>query len=217
MTRPKPLPGRKSSARSIKRTEDPRLLTGLGAYTDDRQVARALHVAFRSSDQSHARIRQIDCGGARGARHRRRLYRRGSCAIWSSRLSPPRAWPTTTRRRSSRSRAARCAMSASRSSRRRPKPLSGRGRARTDRRSTTSRCRSLSIRKRRRGAGAPLLHEEAGTQRAGEPRIQARRCRCRDCRGAGARPRPLPHASQDRRSRWSRAPALPNMMPGGMR
>jgi len=51
----------------IKRTEDPRLLTGLGAYTDDRQVVRALHVAFRRSDQSHARIRAIDCAAARAA------------------------------------------------------------------------------------------------------------------------------------------------------
>jgi carbon-monoxide dehydrogenase large subunit len=31
----------------IKRSEDPRLLTGLGAYTDDRQVMRLLQVAFR--------------------------------------------------------------------------------------------------------------------------------------------------------------------------
>ncbi len=51
----------------IKRTEDPRLLTGLGAYTDDRQVVRVLHVAFRRSDQSHARIRAIDCAAARAA------------------------------------------------------------------------------------------------------------------------------------------------------
>ena len=51
----------------IKRTEDPRLLTGLGAYTDDRQVPRVLHVAFRRSDQSHARIRAIDCSAARAA------------------------------------------------------------------------------------------------------------------------------------------------------
>ncbi len=51
----------------IKRTEDPRLLTGLGAYTDDRQVPRVLHVAFRRSDQAHARIRSIDCAAARGA------------------------------------------------------------------------------------------------------------------------------------------------------
>jgi len=51
----------------IKRTEDPRLLTGLGAYTDDRQVMRVLHVAFRRSDQSHARIRAVDCSAARAA------------------------------------------------------------------------------------------------------------------------------------------------------
>jgi carbon-monoxide dehydrogenase large subunit len=51
----------------IKRTEDPRLLTGLGSYTDDRQVLRVLHVAFRRSDQSHARIRSIDCAAARQA------------------------------------------------------------------------------------------------------------------------------------------------------
>jgi carbon-monoxide dehydrogenase large subunit len=51
----------------IKRTEDPRLLTGLGAYTDDRQVTRVLHAAFRRSDQSHARIRAIDCTAARAA------------------------------------------------------------------------------------------------------------------------------------------------------
>jgi carbon-monoxide dehydrogenase large subunit len=51
----------------IKRSEDPRLLTGLGAYTDDRQVMRVLHVAFRRSDQSHARIRAIDCAAARAS------------------------------------------------------------------------------------------------------------------------------------------------------
>jgi aerobic carbon-monoxide dehydrogenase large subunit len=52
---------------SVKRTEDPRLLTGLGAYTDDRQVMRALHVAFCRSNQSHARIGQIDYSAARAA------------------------------------------------------------------------------------------------------------------------------------------------------
>jgi carbon-monoxide dehydrogenase large subunit len=44
----------------VKRTEDPRLLTGLGSFVDDRQVAGALHVAFRRSDHAHARIRAID-------------------------------------------------------------------------------------------------------------------------------------------------------------
>src|ERR1043166_7729599 len=48
----------------IKRTEDPRLLTGLGSYVDDRQVADVLHVAFRRSDHAHARIRAIDVAPA---------------------------------------------------------------------------------------------------------------------------------------------------------
>ena len=51
----------------IRRTEDPRLLTGLGTYTDDRQVARMLHVAFRRSEHPHARIRAINCAAARAA------------------------------------------------------------------------------------------------------------------------------------------------------
>lgn len=51
----------------IKRTEDPRLLTGRGAYTDDCRVSGVLHVAFRRSDHSHARIRAIDCAAARAS------------------------------------------------------------------------------------------------------------------------------------------------------
>ena len=51
----------------IKRTEDPRLLSGTGAFADDRQTPRVLHVAFRRSEHSHARIKAIDCGAARKA------------------------------------------------------------------------------------------------------------------------------------------------------
>ncbi|MBO0755428.1 MAG: xanthine dehydrogenase family protein [Bradyrhizobiaceae bacterium] len=51
----------------VRRNEDPRLLTGLGCYTDDKQVMRVLHVAFKRSDQSHARIRAIDCSAAQVA------------------------------------------------------------------------------------------------------------------------------------------------------
>ena len=51
----------------ISRREDPRLLTGRGAFTDDRGTDRTLHVAFRRSDQSHARILAIDCAAARAA------------------------------------------------------------------------------------------------------------------------------------------------------
>ncbi|RJG01416.1 xanthine dehydrogenase family protein molybdopterin-binding subunit [Noviherbaspirillum sedimenti] len=50
--------------KSVKRSEDPRLLTGHGCYTDDKQVANLLHIAFRRSDQSHARIVGIDYAAA---------------------------------------------------------------------------------------------------------------------------------------------------------
>src|SRR5258708_6671127 len=48
----------------IKRVEDPRLLTGQGSFVDDRQPARMLHVAFRRSDHSHARIINIETSAA---------------------------------------------------------------------------------------------------------------------------------------------------------
>ena len=51
----------------IKRTEDPRLLSGTGAFADDRQASRVLHVAFRRSEHSHARIKAIECAAARQA------------------------------------------------------------------------------------------------------------------------------------------------------
>jgi carbon-monoxide dehydrogenase large subunit len=51
----------------IKRTEDPRLLSGTGAFADDRQAPRVLHVAFRRSEHSHARIKSINCAMARKA------------------------------------------------------------------------------------------------------------------------------------------------------
>ena len=43
----------------VKRVEDPRLLTGQGAFTDDRAAPGALHVAFRRSDHAHALISHI--------------------------------------------------------------------------------------------------------------------------------------------------------------
>src|SRR5262245_35745896 len=51
----------------IRRTEDPRLLSGRGSFVDDRQVPGLLHVAFRRSDRAHARIRGIDVTAARTA------------------------------------------------------------------------------------------------------------------------------------------------------
>ena len=52
----------------IKRTEDPRLLTGNGNFVDDRQVAGVLHIAFLRSNQAHARIGAIDSSKARATR-----------------------------------------------------------------------------------------------------------------------------------------------------
>ena len=51
----------------IRRTEDPRLLTGNGEYTADRKPDRALHVAFRRSEQPHAVIVRIDTTRAKAA------------------------------------------------------------------------------------------------------------------------------------------------------
>src|ERR1700674_1828923 len=51
----------------IRRTEDPRLLTGNGEFTADRKPDRALHVAFRRSEQPHADIVRIDTAKAKAA------------------------------------------------------------------------------------------------------------------------------------------------------
>src|SRR6516162_1576068 len=51
----------------IRRTEDPRLLTGNGEYSADRKPDHALHVAFRRSSESHARIGRIDVSQAKAA------------------------------------------------------------------------------------------------------------------------------------------------------
>lgn len=49
----------------VQRLEDPRLLAGQGSFVDDRQPQGMLHVAFRRSDQAHARIVGVDCADAR--------------------------------------------------------------------------------------------------------------------------------------------------------
>src|SRR3954465_1296480 len=51
----------------VKRTEDPRLLTGRGSFVDDRHAPNVLHVAFRRSEHAHARVVTIDCTAARTA------------------------------------------------------------------------------------------------------------------------------------------------------
>jgi aerobic carbon-monoxide dehydrogenase large subunit len=49
----------------VKRSEDPRLLTGRGRYVDDVHLPAMLHAAFLRSPLAHARITRIDASAAR--------------------------------------------------------------------------------------------------------------------------------------------------------
>ncbi len=49
----------------IKRSEDPRLLTGRGTYVDDIQPRGCLHAALLRSPHAHARIRNVDVSKAK--------------------------------------------------------------------------------------------------------------------------------------------------------
>src|SRR6266404_3259139 len=48
----------------VKRTEDPRLIQGLGHYVDDIKLPDTLHVAFLRSMYAHAKIKSIDASEA---------------------------------------------------------------------------------------------------------------------------------------------------------
>jgi CO/xanthine dehydrogenase Mo-binding subunit len=51
--------------KSIKRVEDPRLLTGNGQYIDDIVLPKMAHAAILRSDRAHARIKRIDVAKAK--------------------------------------------------------------------------------------------------------------------------------------------------------
>ncbi len=50
---------------SIKRSEDPRILTGSGRYVDDIKLPGMLHAAFVRSPLAHARVLSVDASAAR--------------------------------------------------------------------------------------------------------------------------------------------------------
>jgi aerobic carbon-monoxide dehydrogenase large subunit len=52
---------------AIRRREDPRLITGTAAYTDDLTLPGTLHAAILRSPHAHARIKRIDTSKARSA------------------------------------------------------------------------------------------------------------------------------------------------------
>ena len=178
MMRPKSTPGRKSSARASSASRTRGCLTGLGAYTDDRQVVRVLHVAFRRSDQSHARIRAIDCSAARAAP--------GVVAVFTAEDLSDQVKPLVATSRMANYYATPILPLARGKVRYvgepvvgivARKPLSGRGRARAYRhrlRAAAGGHRSGTGRARRRAAVARGSRHQC----AGEPRVQARRRRC---------------------------------------
>jgi carbon-monoxide dehydrogenase large subunit len=51
--------------RAMKRVEDPRLIQGLGTYTDDLKLAGLLHACILRSPHAHARIRRIETSAAK--------------------------------------------------------------------------------------------------------------------------------------------------------
>lgn len=54
-------------AGTVRRREDPRLITGRGEFVDDLRVPDCLHAAMLRSPHAHARIRAIDVSAARRA------------------------------------------------------------------------------------------------------------------------------------------------------
>src|ERR1700722_4449782 len=50
---------------SIKRSEDPRILTGAGRYVDDIKLPGMLHAAFVRSPMAHARVLSVGVSAAR--------------------------------------------------------------------------------------------------------------------------------------------------------
>jgi aerobic carbon-monoxide dehydrogenase large subunit len=50
---------------SVKRSEDPRILTGAGRYVDDLKLPGMLHAAFVRSQMAHARVLSVDASDAR--------------------------------------------------------------------------------------------------------------------------------------------------------
>src|SRR5438874_13458068 len=63
---------------SIKRSEDPRILTGAGRYVDDIKLPGMLHAAFVRSPMAHARVLGRRLGGAGAARSGRGAHRSGT-------------------------------------------------------------------------------------------------------------------------------------------
>jgi carbon-monoxide dehydrogenase large subunit len=74
--------GAKYFGASVRRKEDPRLLTGRGRYVDDIVLPRTLELAFLRSPHGHARIRSIDVRRAASVQGVRRVLTFEDLARW---------------------------------------------------------------------------------------------------------------------------------------
>ena len=83
----------KAFGASVKRREDPRLITGRGKYTDDIRLANAAVASFVRSPHGHARIVSIDTSKA--AAHEGVLAAYTYDDVKSLYPAMPCAWPTT--------------------------------------------------------------------------------------------------------------------------
>ena len=59
------IPAQRYVGASVKRSEDPRILTGRGRYIDDVQLPGMLHATFVRSTMAHANITSVDVDEAR--------------------------------------------------------------------------------------------------------------------------------------------------------
>src|ERR1700742_4512165 len=73
---------------SIKRSEDPRILTGRGRYVDDVKLPGMLHAAFVRSPLPHARIVSIDASAARALDGVAAVYTGEDIAAKTSGIAP---------------------------------------------------------------------------------------------------------------------------------
>ena len=62
---------------SIKRSEDPRILTGRGRYVDDLKLPGMLHAAFVRSPLAHGRVLAVDVSAAQAPSRSRPGAHRG--------------------------------------------------------------------------------------------------------------------------------------------
>ena len=91
-------PAARFVGQSVKRREDPRLLTGHGRYVDDVNLPGQLHIAFLRSEVASGTIRSIDTTAARQVEGvvavlTARDVNAGSGPLWTTMLGPDAAGP----------------------------------------------------------------------------------------------------------------------------